>query len=80
MTICRTRKILQPLYGLIFLVFLNSASANSEELRPLGSIDGVIDQWKAFQTSMYDHGILMETTNTVDVLSNVSGGIHRKPR
>jgi len=78
MAICGTRKILQPLFGFLFLVFLNAASANSEELRPFESVDSVIDQWKAFQRNMDDHGILLETVNTVDVLSNVSGGINQK--
>ena len=78
MTVCRTRRILQPLCGLLLLISLNPALANSEELRPFESVNRVIDQWKAFQTRMDDLGILLETVNTVDVLSNVSGGISQK--
>lgn len=78
MTLSRTIKNLQPFYGLLLLVFLNAASANSEELRRFESVDSVIDQWKAFQTSMDAHGVLLETVNTVDVISNVSGGINQK--
>ncbi|MDH5563376.1 MAG: carbohydrate porin [Nitrospirota bacterium] len=54
------------------------ALVNAEELHPRERVDGVLNQWKAFQSNMNDRGILMETTNTVDVLSNVSGGIDQK--
>jgi len=77
MTFFRTRKILRSLFGLLLLVCLNPALANSKEFHRLEDFGG-IPQWKAFQTSMSNHGILLETTNTVDVLSNVSGGVQRK--
>lgn len=78
MTICGTRTILEPLCSLLLLVFLNPAFANSEERPPFESMDSAIDQWKAFQTRMDAHGVLLETVNTLDVLSNVSGGINQK--
>jgi len=56
----------------------HSALVNAKTFHPLERVDGVLNQWKAFQASMDDHGILLETTNTVDVLSNISGGIERK--
>lgn len=74
----RTKIFLQLLCGLFLLVSLNPALANSEEFHGLESLTSGLNTWKAFQTNMYDHGILVETTNTLDVLSNVSGGIHRK--
>lgn len=78
MTISRTRRILQPLWGLLVLVLLNPGLGNSSEFLQFESLNGALDTWKAFQTNMNDHGILLETTNTVDVLSNVSGGINQK--
>jgi porin len=78
MAISRTRRILQPLWGLLLLVFLNPGLGNSQEFLRFESLDGSLDTWKAFQTSMNDHGILLETVNTVDVISNVSGGINQK--
>jgi porin len=60
------------------LILANPVLAGAEEFHPFENLENVIAQWKAFRTKIYDHGILLETTNTVDVLSNVSGGIHRK--
>jgi len=78
MKFSRARRIVQPLCGLLLLISFKPALVNAEELHPLERVDGVLNQWKAFQTSMDDHGILLETTNTVDVISNVSGGINKK--
>ena len=74
----RARRILQSLWGLVLLMSFTPALVNAEELHPRERVDGVLNQWKAFQSNMNDRGILMETTNTVDVLSNVSGGIDQK--
>lgn len=60
------------------MIGLNPALANSEEPRLFENVGSVIDQWKDLRTRMHDHGIILQTTNTVDVLSNVSGGIRRK--
>ena len=78
MKFCRIRRILQFLCGLFILILLNPVLASAEESHPFENLENAIDQWKGFRTRIYDHGILLETTNTVDVLSNVSGGIHRK--
>ncbi|MDH5775956.1 MAG: carbohydrate porin [Nitrospirota bacterium] len=78
MAISRTRRILPPLWGLLLLVLLNPGLGHSEEFLRFESLNGALDTWKAFQTNMNDHGILLETVNTLDVLSNVSGGIHQK--
>ena len=70
--------MLQFLCGLFFLIQVNPVLAGAEEFHPFESLDSAIEQWKDFRTRMHDHGIILETTNTVDVLSNVSGGIRRK--
>lgn len=70
--------MLHFLCALTILVLLNPVLASAEEFHPLETLDNVIDQWKVFRTKIYDQGFLLETTNTVDVLSNVSGGVHRK--
>ena len=73
----RTNIFRQILCGPLLWACLNPVLANSEEFHPLEDFGGLA-QWTAFQTSMNDRGILLETTNTMDVLSNVSGGLHRK--
>lgn len=70
--------MLHFLCALTILVLLNPVLASAEEFHPLETLDNVIDQWKVFRTKIYAQGFLLETTNTVDVLSNVSGGIRRK--
>ena len=74
----RTKKVLKLLCALLILLYWNPALVTSEEFYPSESLDSALDTWEAFQRNMNDHGILLETTNTVDVLSNVSGGIHQK--
>lgn len=78
MPVVPTRVFLQSLCWLFLLGCLNTALANSEEFHPLDPLHEMFEQWKTVQSTMHDHGILLETINTVDVLSNVSGGIHRK--
>ncbi len=78
MTGGRSRRILQPLSHFLFLIILDLAFVPAEGLAWLESMKDVSDSWNAFQARMNDHGVLLETTNTVDVLSNVSGGIDRK--
>lgn len=70
--------MLHFLCGLSILILVNPVLACAEEFHPLETLENVIEQWKVFRSKIYDHGILLETTNTVDVLSNVSGGIRRK--
>lgn len=74
----RIRGMLHFLCSLLFLIGLSPVPAYAEEFHPLEKLEQAIDQWKVFRSKIYDRGILLETTNTVDVLSNVSGGIHRK--
>ncbi len=70
--------MLHFLRGLFILILVNPILAGAEEFHPLENLGSAIEQWKDFRTRMHDHGIILETTNTVDVLSNVSGGIRRK--
>ncbi len=74
----RAKNFLQFFCGLILWVCLNPGFANSEEFHRFESLNTALGTWKAFQSTMNDHGILVETTNTLDILSNVSGGIRRK--
>ena len=37
----------------------------------------ILDRWEAFQSYMHEKGILLDTINTLDVLTNVSGGLRR---
>ncbi len=74
----KAKNFLQFYCGLILWVCLNPGFANSEEFHRFESLNTALGTWKAFQSTMNDHGILVETTNTLDILSNVSGGIRRK--
>jgi len=58
-------------------VFLIPALAHPDEINPLASMDQVLDTPKAARKGLKDLGFLLEATNTMDVLSDVSGGIHR---
>ncbi|MDR4460996.1 MAG: carbohydrate porin [Nitrospirales bacterium] len=78
MKFCRTRIILHPLCGLFLLVLLIPVLAHSEEMQPIEHLEKLIEKPKAARKSLKDEGILLEATNTMDVLSNVSGGIHQK--
>jgi len=52
--------------------------AHSEDRNPLEHLETAIEKPKAVQKSLKDRGLLLEATNTLDILSNVSGGIQRK--
>ena len=60
------------------MVVLIPVLAHSEEIQPIEQLEKIIEKPKAVQKSLRDQGLLLEATNTMDVLSNVSGGIHRK--
>lgn len=66
------------LSGLFLLVLLISLLAHSEESQPIEQLEKIIEKPKVVRKSLKDQGLLLEATNTMDVLSNVSGGIHRK--
>lgn len=70
--------IFPSIYGWLLLLCLNPAVASSEETHGLEPLQSVREQWKTVQSTMNNNGILLETVNTVDVLSNVSGGIRKK--
>ena len=74
----RIKRLLGSLCGLLLITCLNPPFANAETPHPFEYVENVIDQWKALQRTMTGHGILVETVNTLDVLSNVSGGIDQK--
>jgi porin len=78
MKFCRTRIILHPLCGLFLLVLLIPVIAHSEESQPIEHLEKMIEKPQAVRKSLKDEGILFEATNTMDILSNVSGGIQRK--
>lgn len=52
--------------------------AHSEERQPIEQLEQIIEKPKAARKSLKEQGLLLEVTNTMDVLSNVSGGIHQK--
>ncbi len=70
--------ILPFLCGLFLLVWLIPVPAYSEENQAVEQMEKIIEKPKAVRKSLKDEGILFEATNTMDILSNVSGGIHRK--
>jgi len=72
------RAIIPFLFGWLLLLCVNPAAASSEETHRLEPLQAVREQWKAVQSTMNKNGILLETVNTVDVLSNVSGGVRKK--
>ncbi|MEX2490886.1 MAG: carbohydrate porin [Nitrospirales bacterium] len=72
------RTILQSLGGWLLLLCVDPAVANSEESQRIESLHEMREQWKAVQSTMKDHGVRLDIVNTVDVLSNVSGGIRKK--
>ena len=78
MKLSPTSMILSALCGLFFLISLNPGLAHSEESQAVEQLEKIIEKPKAAQKSLRDEGILLEATNTMDILSNVSGGIHRK--
>ncbi len=78
MTIRLRRTIISSLCGWLFLLCVNPLEANSEATHPLEPLQTVREQWETVQYTMNKNGILLETVNTVDVLSNVSGGISKK--
>ncbi len=63
-----------------FLLLTLSTTVSAKPTDPLSfeRWDSGIEQWKRFQSTMNDHGVLLEMTNTVDALSNVSGGVQQK--
>lgn len=66
------------LYGLFLLGLLIPVFAHSEESQQVEQLEKIIEKPKAVQKSLKGQGLLLEATNTLDVLSNVSGGIQRK--
>jgi porin len=78
MRLSPTSRILSPLYGLFLLVLLIPVPAHSEEGQAVEQLEKIIEKPKAVQKSLKDQGLLLEVTNTMDILSNISGGVHRK--
>ncbi|WP_342349612.1 carbohydrate porin [uncultured Nitrospira sp.] len=78
MTFSGFNRILLLLCGLFILVWLIPVLAHSEESRAVERLEKIIEKPKAVRKSLKDQGLLLEATNTMDVLSNVSGGIRRK--
>jgi len=40
-------------------------------------VDGVLGHWRTLQEQLTDYGVILETINTIDVLTPVSGGLRR---
>ncbi|MEO8327869.1 MAG: carbohydrate porin, partial [Nitrospirota bacterium] len=78
MEFSRFRRILLLLSGLFLLVWLIPLLAHSEENQAVEQLEKIIEKPKAVRKNLKDEGILFEATNTMDILSNVSGGIQRK--
>ncbi|GJL59829.1 MAG: hypothetical protein NPIRA03_26860 [Nitrospirales bacterium] len=78
MKFCRTQMPLHPLCGLFYLVLLIPGLAHSEERQPIEQLEKIIEKQKTARKSLKDQGLLLEATNTIDILSNVSGGLHQK--
>lgn len=60
------------------MVLLIPVPAHSEEGQAVEQLEKIIEKPKAAQKSLKDQGLLLEVTNTMDILSNISGGVHRK--
>ena len=69
---------LPSLNWLFFLLLLFPVQAFPEEIQPMEQLEKIIEKPKAARKSLKDEGILLEATNTMDILSNVSGGIRQK--
>ncbi|MCW5784278.1 MAG: hypothetical protein KIT39_13285, partial [Nitrospirales bacterium] len=72
-----TSLILPSLCVLFFLALLFTVPAHSEESQAVEHLEKIIEKPKAVRKSLKDEGILLEATNTMDILSNVSGGIQQ---
>ena len=68
----------KPLCYLFVLTFLFPTLARSEDLPGLPELKTLSDSWHAFRRYMDDTGVLLETINTIDVLSTVSGGLRQR--
>lgn len=73
----REKRKLPSLYLLLLLIVACPALVHSEEFRDFDRFGGALEQWKTFCASMNDYGIILKTVNTVDVLSNASGGVRQ---
>ena len=73
-----TSMTLPSLNWLFFLLLLFPVQAFPEEIQPMEQLEKIIEKPKAARKSLKDEGILLEATNTMDILSNVSGGIRQK--
>ena len=62
---------------LLVLAFLLPTLARSEEFLGSNEMKSLSNKWHAFRRYMNEKGILLETINTIDVLSTVSGGLRQ---
>ena len=72
------KRVQKAIGCLLILACLPPAVAQSEDFLKLPELKSISDSWHAFRRFMDDTGILLETINTIDVLSTVSGGLRQR--